>query len=159
MRSGKSRGVRKSRGGACFGGGPGGGSNVDAPTSRVLDAIKRGHSIVTSGPIIGATIAGKGPGETVHGAGKRAKLRVVVRAAPWIDVRSVEVLMGGRGERVHWVEVPRSKQVLRLDRTFEISVPARTFVVVAAQGQLGLANASREKTQPFGFTNPIWIEP
>jgi hypothetical protein len=134
-------------------------SDVDAPASRVLDAIKRGHSIVTSGPIIEASIAGKGPGETVQGAGKRVKLRVVVRAAPWIDVRSVEVLMGGRGERVQWVEVPRSKQVLRLDRTFEISVPAKTFVIVAAQGQLGLANASRDKTQPFGFTNPIWIEP
>lgn len=134
-------------------------TDVNAPARSVIDAIKAGRSIVTSGPVIEATIDGKGPGETVLATGKRAKLRVVVRAAPWIDVRSLEVLAGGRGERVHWVEVPRTKNVLRLDRTFEIQVPAKTFVIVAAQGQLELPNASREDTLPFAFTNPIWIEP
>lgn len=134
-------------------------TDVHAPARNIVDAIKSGRSIVTSGPFIDASIDGRGPGETATGVGKRAKLRVVVRAAPWIDVRALEVLEGGRGRRVHWVEVPRTARALRLDRTFDIPVTRKTFVIVVARGQRELPNASREKTLPFGFTNPIWIEP
>jgi hypothetical protein len=133
--------------------------DVNASPQQIIAAIKRGNSIVTSGPILDVSIDGKGPGETVRAAGARVKLRVVVRAAPWIDVRAVEVLVGGRGERVHWVEVPRSRRPIRLDRTFDLRLTGKTFVIVTARGERGLANAARKDTLPFAFTNPIWLEP
>lgn len=128
-----------------------------AKQSAVLAALKAGRATVTSGPIIEASIDGKGPGETARG--KRARLRVVVRAAPWIDVRSVEILEGGGAKRVIWQQIPKSRRPLRFERTFDLPVTAPTFFVVTAQGERGLPNAARDGTTPFAFTNPIWVKP
>jgi len=133
-------------------------ADVDAPAQAVLSALKAGRATVTSGPIIEASVSGRGPGESVR-TGKLARLDVVIRAAPWIDVTSVEVLEGPRGARRYWAPVPRSKTSERLRRSFEIGVERPTFVIVVAEGSRGLPNASRDYTLPFAFTNPIWLEP
>jgi hypothetical protein len=66
----------------------------------VVAAIKKGHSFVTSGPMIDLDLV-SADGKLVHpgdditaprGAPLTGKLRV--RAAPWVDVSSVEVLAG-----------------------------------------------------------------
>ncbi|MCC6663251.1 MAG: CehA/McbA family metallohydrolase [Polyangiaceae bacterium] len=131
--------------------------DVSAKQADVLAALKAGRAIVTSGPIIEASIEGKGPGETARG--KTARLRVVVRAAPWIDVRALEILEGAQAKRVVWQQIPRSRRPLRLEKTFDLPVNGPTFFVVTAQGERGLPNAARDGTTPFGFTNPIWVEP
>ncbi len=130
--------------------------DVRAPQKRVLAALKAGRAFVTSGPILDVSVNGKGPGATVR-TGPRAKVKVRVRAPSWVDVRNVEVIVGGT--RKAYRNVPRSKQVLRLDKTFDIRVPSKTYVIVTAQGERGLPNASREATQPFAFSNPIWLTP
>jgi hypothetical protein len=134
-------------------------TDAEAPAGRIIEAIKAGRSYVTSGPIIDASIGSAGPGETARGVGKRAKLDVVIRAAPWISVSSVEVLQGGSGKQLFWTRVPESRNVVRLRRTYDIPIEASSFVIVLAEGSRGLSNASRENTLPFAFTNPIWIEP
>ncbi len=134
-------------------------TDVAAPAGRIIDAIKAGRSFVTSGPMIEATIAGKGPGETATGVGRKPELRVVVRAAPWIDVTSLKVLVGGNAKQVEWVKISRSKKVLRLDKTLRVPIEKATFVIVTVSGQRGLPNTSRDFMQPFAFTNPIWVTP
>lgn len=133
--------------------------DVKAPPAAIIAALKAGRAIVTSGPIIDATIGSAGPGETARGVGSKARLRVVVRAAPWVDVRAVEIYQGGSGKRLEWVQIPKKSAVLRLERVFDLPVSGPTFFVVAAQGERGLPNASRPGTVPFAFTNPIWVEP
>ncbi len=134
-------------------------TDVDAPPGAIIAALKAGHAFVTSGPMLDVDIAGNGPGDTLKGAGKTAKLHVRVRAAPWIDVRALEVLEGPHTRRLAYVGIKRSKNVVRLDQTIDIKLPAQnTFVVVIVQGERGLPNASRAGTIPFAFTNPIWIE-
>src|SRR5439155_21169118 len=65
--------------------------------SQVVAAVKKGRGFVTSGPILDVAIGAARPGDEVH-AGDADKLtaHVVVRAAPWIDVTSLEVVSGGR---------------------------------------------------------------
>ena len=138
-----------------------GGANADVDDVRashksVLAALKAGRAFVTSGPILDVQVNGKGPGETVA-TGGRASVRVQVRAPSWVDVRAVKVFVGGK--RVAYQNVPRSKNVLRLDKTFNVNVPSDSYVIVTAQGERGLPNASREATQPFAFSNPIWLKP
>jgi hypothetical protein len=134
-------------------------TDADVPTESVLGALKSGRVTVTSGPILEATVNGRGPGETASGVGKRARLEVRVQAAPWVDVASLSVLLGGQGKLLHWVPVPRTGQTLRLQRRFDIPVESKTFVIIVAEGERPLPNASREGTLPFAFTNPIWLEP
>jgi hypothetical protein len=131
--------------------------DLRAPIKDVLSAIKGGHSIVTSGPIIEASVGDAGPGDTARSVGKVAHVRVQIRAAPWVDVRSVEILEGGR--RAYWTQIRRTKNVVRLERTFDVPIEDKTFIVVTAQGERELPNAGRKGTAPFAFTNPIWVEP
>ena len=95
----------------------------------------------------------------IRGVGKTAHLHVVVKAAPWVDVRKVEIFQGGSGWHLKWIQVPRKTTVLRMDHTFDLPVDGKTFFVVTAQGDRGLPNAARVSTVPFAFTNPIWVEP
>ncbi len=69
-------------------------------TAAVVAAIKKGHTFVTSGPTIELELAGADgkpsrPGDDLavaRGASASGKLRI--RAAPWVDVTSVEVIVG-----------------------------------------------------------------
>ena len=130
----------------------------ESPTV-IIKALKAGRTVVTSGPFIEASVAGKGPGETARGVGPKTELRVVIRAAPWVNVAQVEVLQGGRARRVHWARVGRTNKVVRMDRSFEVKVPGKTFFVVVAAGAHGLPNTSADHIVPFAFTNAIWVEP
>jgi hypothetical protein len=134
-------------------------SDVDAPTTDILRALKAGHVIVTSGPFIEASIEGRGPGETARGVGDKPKLQVRVRAAPWVNVSRLEVFQGGAARLVHSKQIWPSQKPIRFDDTLELAVQKPTFVIVVVRGEVGLPNVSRDGTLPFAFTNPIWIEP
>jgi hypothetical protein len=129
-----------------------------ASQAELVAAIKAGQLQVTSGPVIDADVGGKGPGETASGKPKQV-LNLRVRAAPWIDVSEVEVLVGGDARRVRYISVPPSSQVVRLDTKVELRVAAPTFVVVVARGSRDLPNVYSPKVRPLAFTNPIWLEP
>ena len=69
--------------------------------AAVVAAIKKGHTFVTSGPTIELELGGNGDGKAARpgddlavarGASVPGKLRI--RAAPWVDVTSVEVIVG-----------------------------------------------------------------
>jgi hypothetical protein len=131
-----------------------------APAPRVLDALKSGRAIVTSGPLIEASISGAGPGETAHHVGKRALLRVRVRAAPWVSTRTLRVLEGPSGNVLYRLPIPAgTRGTTRFERTLPIEVHAPTFVLVSVLGDEPLPNTSRPDVVPFAFTNPIWVSP
>lgn len=77
----------------------GGDTGQPIETAAVVTSIKKGRTVVTSGPLIELELMGDGraahPGDEIppaRGAPVTGKLRV--RAAPWVDVSSVEVLAG-----------------------------------------------------------------
>lgn len=133
-------------------------SDVHAPIANVLRALKAGHSFVTSGPLLQASISGKLPGERASGVGSTPRLQVRVEAAPWVSVTELEVHVGGSGEPVARLRLNRTAGTLRYSGDIPLRVQRSTFVVVAAHGEQPLPNASRA-TLPFAFTNPIWVDP
>jgi hypothetical protein len=146
-----------------------------APIDKValIAALKAGRAFVTSGPVVDATINGQGPGATVTLAESVARLHVVVRAAPWIDVSEVEVLLGTNSvARVPVVTRPRPSAppdrdlaaaraaAIRFER--DIDVPfegtAPRFVVVVVRGTRAMDDVlPYMPIQPLAFTNPIWL--
>jgi hypothetical protein len=134
-------------------------ADAEAAPAAVIDAIRAGRVMVSSGPILDVDVNGIGPGGTSRGGGSLRQLRIRVRAAPWIDVSDVEVLLGGGAQRVRWIAVPPSRAVDRLDRSIPIAVHRKTFVVVLAMGRRELANVHLPGVKPLAFTNPVWLEP
>lgn len=133
--------------------------DLAADPAAVMEAVKRGEVTVTTGPILDVDVLGVGPGGTVRGRGTRVPMRIRVRAAPWIDVREVEVLVGSNAARVRWIPIKERTSVVRLDTTFDLVVPGPTFVVVLAKGARDLPNVHLPRVRPFALANPIWIEP
>ncbi len=133
--------------------------DVYASETNIIQGIKHGHVFVSSGPIIDVHSGDKGIGDTVKSNGKPVVVDIRVRAAPWVDVSRVEVLVGPKAERLRYVPVPASEQIVRYHEQVRVPGYAKTFVIVVAVGKKPLENVYATGVQPLAFTNPIWIEP
>ena len=133
-------------------------ADLDADPRAVIDAVRRGQVIVTNGPVIDVDVNGVGPGGTVKTGKKPVKVRIWVRAAPWIDVSAVELLRGA-GDRIRSLPIAPSPDVTRLRYETTLQVDGSTFFVVVVRGKKPLPNVYRPGVRPFAFSNPIFIEP
>lgn len=128
------------------------------PSARVFAALKQGHAFVTSGPYVHIDINGVEPGGTVYSDAVKLPLKVTIRAAPWIDVRSFDVLNGQRAKALRRIPVKRSRAIVRYDDV--VTVPGdESFIVVLVHGLRPLPNVHAAEVKPMAFTNPIWIKP
>jgi hypothetical protein len=122
--------------------------------ARFVDAIRAGHVVVSSGPVVHVEVAG-------HGAGDDAppgddEVHVTVDAPPWVDVSQVEVV-GRGGETLRTWSGPFSSGVRRLDARFSAPLAAGGWVVAVARGSRAMTFLARSGAKPFAFTNPVWV--
>ena len=84
----------------------GGHSLVAFDTDRFNEDVRSGHSIGTNGPVIVASVGTAGSGTVEQGpsltpfrTSADASLSIEVRAAPWIPVEEIRILVNGRVAR------------------------------------------------------------
>jgi hypothetical protein len=138
----------------------------------IVAAIKKGHATVTSGPVIELELAGVHPGDEIQTADPSLHGHLRVRAAPWIDVSRVEVVVGGKV--VQTLEVPSSPtklgpeagtlaeaqaRTVRFDRDLDVPVgPDNTFVMIVVRGDRRMDDVLPfMPVPPMGFTNPVYV--
>jgi hypothetical protein len=140
--------------------------------AAIVAALKKGHAIVTNGPVLSLDVAGGHAGDEVITKEDPVHVHVVVRAAPWVDVTSLEIVVGG--QTVQTLPVPSrptkigsepgtleeaSARTVRLDK--ELAVPlgaANAWVVAVAHGTRKLDDVLPfMPTVPLAFTNPVWV--
>ncbi len=147
-----------------------GGGSID--TAAVVAAIKKGHATVTSGPMLDVDVRGAGPGDEIETTDELVPAHVTVRAAPWIDVTSLEVIVGGQevqktaivgrptalGPEAGTLEEAHTRTI-RFDGQLSIPVgPASTWIVIVARGARAMDDILPfMPVPPMAFTNPIWI--
>jgi hypothetical protein len=125
----------------------------------VVTALRAGRAFASNGPLVFATIEGRGPGASVAARAGAVELRVRIVAPPWVDVRSFEVLQPRQAAIVR--DVAPSSRAERVDTTLTLR-PAvdPSFVVVVVRGERTLdAVLPGLGARPLAFTNPIWITP
>lgn len=109
--------------------------------AAVMAAIKEGRSFVTNGPLLEVSVNGKGLGSDVVAPDGIIDVKIVVKAAPWVDITKVVVRRGGKGqgqrpEVLDTITVPRSSEVVRLDVTKRYeNIADASFIVVEASGE------------------------
>jgi hypothetical protein len=152
------------------------GSDKPGPidTQAVVTAIKKGHSFVTSGPILDFDLEGAHPGDEVSTEATELHGHVRVRAAPWVDVTSLEVVAGGK--TVDTIAI-RSRpltlgpelgdladaeaRTVRYEADLSVAIPPppeNTWVIVIARGDRKLDDALPfMPIAPRAFTNPIHV--
>jgi hypothetical protein len=117
-------------------------------TAAVVVAIKKAHSFVTSGPVIelelGAGDKAARPGDELllpNGGRVTGKLRI--RAAPWVDVTSVEVLAGipASSSAIGAPTAPLLPPAGRREVLFRGKIPSRPLLLGKEAGTLAEAAA------------------
>ena len=138
----------------------------------VVAALKKGHAFVTSGPVIDLDVDGAHAGDEALAAEGRVRAHVTVRAAPWVDVTSVDVVVAGRV--VQTIPIASRAEVtgpetgsladaqlrtLRLEETVAIDVGAAdNWMLIVARGTRRLDNVLPfMAVPPLAFTNPVWL--
>lgn len=128
----------------------------------VRDRLGAGHSQVSGGVYISAKIGTAGPGDTTTGAGSPLDVDVIVRAATWVDVDTIEVVVDG--QTVDTIPIlPGDADPTDATIRWSGKIPITTaavggFVVIAAYGDRTLEPVHPNR-KPFGVANPIFVTP
>ncbi len=141
-------------------------------TASIVAAIKHGHTEATNGPIIEFELAGGRPGDEKSTQEDPLHGHVRVRAAPWIDVTRVDIVVGGHVMQTFDVP-PRATEIgpmegtaeeiaqrsIRFDQDITVSVGGDNgWVQIVVRGDRRMDDVLPfMPVQPFGFTTPIWI--
>lgn len=126
--------------------------------NRVRDATVGGHAVVSGGiflDVVGPS--GAGPGDEVA-SGATASIEVTVRAASWIDVNRLEVIVDGETTQMIPLgpdDVDMFDPTVRAQVTVEVAVAAAgSFVVLHAAGDDEPPSLGG---RPFAVSNPIFL--
>ncbi|MDP9001562.1 MAG: CehA/McbA family metallohydrolase [Myxococcota bacterium] len=138
----------------------------------VVANIKKGHATVTSGPIIELDLAGAGPGDEAITTDDPIHGHLRIRAAPWVDVTQVEIVVSGRvvrtfdvpsrptqlGPEVGSLEEAQARTI-RFDRDIDVMVgDSNGWVQVVARGERRLNDVLPfMPVPPLAFTNPVYV--
>jgi hypothetical protein len=125
---------------------------------HIARALREGRAFVSSGPLLNVRVNGAAPGETAVGVRGKVLLQVAVRAASWIDVRRVQVIVNGKIALQHLVSgaAKRTTRAL-IDR--ELTLEHDCWIVVVARGDRTL-----DEVLPFSrglstaFSNPVYVD-
>ncbi|MCX8037576.1 MAG: hypothetical protein N3D11_11140 [Candidatus Sumerlaeia bacterium] len=135
---------------------------------QIRDALTSGSVLVTNGPFIRLLVNGRGPGSFIKDGDGQIDLLLEVRAAPWVDVRTVAVFDGEFP--VRQLILPSSTRLQRFPRqendSPEFSLPIKHDVIISAQaaGQNPLLPAVAQDELrghfgfPFAITGPIYVD-
>jgi hypothetical protein len=124
----------------------------------VAEAVKAGRAFVTNGPMVDLMVAGGRPGDLVRApATRRLPVEVVVRAAPWVDVTRVVLIVSGRVTREE--AIPRSEAPERHRMRTELPVTEDTWLVAVVRGDNDMDAVLPEAgAKPMAFTNPVYVD-
>jgi hypothetical protein len=151
---------------------PGGTEDAPPDPAALVANVKAGHATVTIGPIIEFDVEGVPPGGEVVSRLDPLHGHLRVRAAPWIDVSEVELVVGGRvaqtfevpsrptelGPEPGTLEEVRARTV-RFDAAVDVPVgPDNGWVMVIARGRRRMDDVLPfMPVLPLAFTNPVYI--
>ena len=142
-------------------------------TSAVVTAIRTGHSFVTSGPLVELDLEGAHPGDELATEATVLHGHLRVRAAPWVDVTSAEIVVAGKS--VETIQIPPrplalgpelgdraevEARTIRYDADVSVTVPdvPNAYVVVVVRGTRPMDDVLPfMPVPPRAFTNPIYI--
>jgi hypothetical protein len=143
----------------------------------VVANVKKGHAVVTIGPMIELSLGGQRPGDELLTTDDPVRGHLRVRAAPWIDVTRIDVItgeVGGSWRLVksfsspgHPLEIGEepgtleeaSARTIRFDEDIEVPMgPNNGWVQVIARGERRMDDILPfMPAPPLAFTNPIYI--
>ncbi|MCB9766367.1 MAG: PHP domain-containing protein [Alphaproteobacteria bacterium] len=153
---------------------PAAGEDLDA--RAFVSALMSGEVLVTNGPVVELEVHGAGvyggPGALVDCSREAPRARVRVRAAPWVPVPEVRMVVDG--EVVYAVAISEDARgpdgALDLELWWPVPVSGDGWVLAEVGWPLDAPVPSNYAAElgdyalvtdghvPIGFTNPVWLD-
>ena len=117
-----------------------------------LNGVRRGQSFVTNGPLLGISVAGKEPGESIEIPEGGASLEYTAWLRSQVPVDFFEVVWNGEVIARHMVAAPGRTA----DVNGKIRVKGPGWIVIRAGS--AQAHPDLPDLYPFATTNPVYVE-
>ncbi len=141
------------------------GQNLDV--DALLDALKKGHSFLSNGPIVDYTINQTHiPGDTFTAKDGKAAVRIQVQCTPWVSISEVRLIINGERKLILPVTAG-SESIIQFSEEIGLTLSEDSYIAVEILGKQSLfpvlqARSStgllENATLPYALTNPIFID-
>ncbi len=132
-----------------------------------MEALKRGRSFVTNGPMIGLKVDSLYvPGDLVTAKGRRVEISLRVWGAPWVDVEEVRLILNGKRQIIFPVQAGEGS-VDKFAQEIGVPLTEDTYICVEAMGGKTLfpvlqrpsdSGRAEDGTLPYALTNPVFVD-
>jgi hypothetical protein len=139
----------------------------DLDVASLIQAMKKGHSFATNGPIVDFKINGTHiPGDSFTAKDGKVDIRINVESAPWISVGEIRLIINGTRKIIFPVDKPNN-QVVKFSGKISLPLEKDCYIAAEVLGNKSLfpvhqaraRNGLRKNaTLPYAVTNPIFID-
>ncbi len=133
----------------------------------LLQALKKGRSFATNGPLIEFRVNGPSkPGDLLEAKDGKVDIHLEVRSAPWVDVSEVGLILNGQ-RRVIFPVRAKETDVLKFEQDISLTLKEDTFICVEAAGTKTLFPVVQQPADngllenaavPYALTNPVFVD-
>jgi len=126
---------------------------------QIMEAIKAGRAVISTGAFADVKVAGAGPGELAPAKGTAVEVSLRVQAARGIDVSSVQVF--ANCDLVATVPIDSKDSGVRYDGVVKVDVPADANITVLGFGASAMPRPFRDSSPsrvPRFTTNPVFVD-
>jgi len=135
-------------------------------TGLLVEAIRKGRSFATNGPLVALTVNTKHiPGDTLSVPDGKVTVNVNVQRVPWVDVDEIKLIFNGKRSIVFPVEEGEDKPTIA--RAVTIRLEQDTYVAAEVVGGKSLypvhqgrarRGTAASAVRPYALTNPVFID-
>jgi hypothetical protein len=139
----------------------------DLDVTSLIQAMKKGHSFATNGPLVDFKINGKHiPGDSFTAEDGKVDIQINVESAPWVSVGEVRLIINGKRKIVFPVDKPNDP-VMKFSGKISLPLEKDCYIAAEVLGNKSLfpvhqaraRNGLRKNaTLPYAVTNPIFID-
>ncbi len=136
-------------------------------TSALIQAMKKGQSFVSTGPIIEFTVNNTStPGNTIIVEKRKLDVGIKVQSAPWVSVDEVRVIINGERKIILPVKAPR-EQILKFQDRISLNIKYDSYIAIEVLGNETLFPVVQRRSKndgyecgplPYALTNPIFVD-
>lgn len=118
-------------------------------------------SFITNGPMIDLWVGSYGGiGSLTKIREGKARVKIQVEAAPWIDITELQIIMNGKV--ITTIPIQDKQEVRRYDAVITVPIERDSWILALVRGSRGLhpvvPGKGEKAVLPFAITNPVWID-
>jgi hypothetical protein len=139
--------------------------NLDV--GSLLEALNKGHSFLSNGPIIDYTINRTHiPGDTFTAKDGKAAVGIQVQCTPWVSISEVRLIINGERKLILPVTA-NSESIIQFSEEIGLTLTEDSYIAVEVLGKQSLfpvlqsrssTGLLEDTTFPYALTNPIFID-